>query len=421
MSFSEAEYRQLADRFGTPCYMYDLDDLSGRVAALRSALPVGVRLAYAVKANPSLSVVASLARQGLGADVGSGGELELSLRAGMRPGQIVFTGPGKRDDELESAVNAGIGAITLESTGELRRLEEIARRSDRRVPVLLRLAAGSVMGTATDKFGFDEPELLEAAAWAARSPWLDLRGLHAFGESNVTDAAALAEHVVATVAAARRMASFAGVQLRVVDVGGGLGIPYVDGEPPLDLAALGERLATAASTWSSDRLLRGLDLVMEPGRFLVGPVGWYVSGVLEVKIVGGQTVAIIDGGIHHLLRPALLRQTHRLRVVPRSAPGGTPGTAAALVAGPLCTGIDTFGHLPKEAKVAVGDLIVVADAGAYGFSESMPFFLSHPTPSEVVVTGGRAYLARPSMSPSRWLDDQRLVGPSGPGGHENGW
>lgn len=419
MSFTEAEFRQLADRFGTPCYVYDLDDLTGRVAALRSALPVGVGLAYAVKANPSLSVVASLARQGLGADVGSGGELELSLRAGMRPERIVFTGPGKRDDELESAVAAGIGAVTLESTGELRRLVDIARRSGRRVPVLLRLAAGSVMGAAPDKFGFDEPALLEAAASAARSPWLELRGLHAFGESNVTDAAALAEHAVATVAAARRLASVAGIQLAVVDVGGGLGIPYLDGEPALDLAALGQRLASAASTWSGDPLLGGLELLIEPGRFLVGPVGWYVSSVLEVKVVGGQAVAIIDGGIHHLLRPALLRQEHRLRVVPRSASGDTLATEPALVAGPLCTGIDTFGHLPQDATVAAGDLIVVADAGAYGFSESMPFFLSHPTPAEVVVSGGRASLARSPMPPSRWLDDQHLIGPTGSGGLES--
>jgi hypothetical protein len=226
---------ELAARFGTPCYIYDLDVVDRQVAALRAILPSQFELAYAVKANPSLAVVGHVGRLGLGADVASGGELALALRAGIPPGRIVFTGPGKREPELRAAVEADIRAVTVESRGELERLEAIAEAAGRRVPVLVRAGVGEaarlervrlVGDDGAGKFGMDPRDLVAAARHAADSPWLELLGLHAFGASNVLDAPALADHVDMTVAAAEVMARDAGVPLRLVDVGGGLGIPY---------------------------------------------------------------------------------------------------------------------------------------------------------------------------------------------------
>ncbi len=414
----------LAERFGTPLYVYDLDVVDRQVAALRAAVPASFELAYAVKANPALAVVAHLGRLGLGADVASGGELATALRAGIPAERIVFTGPGKRDDELERAVEAGVRVVTVESPGELERLERIAGRLGRRVPVMLRASAGPagriervrlVGDDGAGKFGMDARDLVVSARRAAASPHLELLGLHAFGASNVLDPGALAGHVEATVAIARELAMAAGVPLRLVDVGGGLGIPYEPEDEALDLAGLSLRLRTLAVAWTGDPVTRRTRVLMEPGRFLVGPAGAYLARVVDRKTVDGMTVVILDGGVHHLLRPALVGQEHRVRAVSRR-PGSVSGHAGSVlgragpvtVAGPLCSGLDVFTASAVMAPPEPGDLVAVLDVGAYGFTESMPFFLSHPIPAEVAVRAGRAELVRPRQDPEAWLAMQRV-------------
>ena len=407
---------ELAERFGTPFYVYDFDVIERQVVALRNALPSVVELAYAVKANPALAVVAHLGRLGLGADVASGGELETVRRAGIGPDRVVMTGPGKRDDELRAAVAAGIRAVTVESPGELARLEAIAAESGRRQPVLLRAAVSEnarlervrlVGDDGAGKFGMDAADLTAAARTAVASPHLELLGLHAFGASNVLDAGALVEHVAATVRAARRLALAAGTTLRLVDAGGGLGIPYEPHEGSLDLVRLGAGLAAITQTWAADPLLAEASLLLEPGRFLVGPAGAYVARVVDRKTVDGAAVAILDGGVHHVLRPALVGQEHRIRALGgRSGAVGSGRVVPVTVAGPLCSGLDIFSQAAIMTPPDVGDLLAILDVGAYGFTESMPLFLSHPIPAEVAVRGGRAELIRPRQDPVEWLDRQ---------------
>ena len=409
---------ELAERFGTPFYIYDFDVIERQVADLRNVLPSVVELAYAVKANPALAVVAHLGRLGLGADVASGGELETVRRAGIGPERVVMTGPGKRDDELRAAVAAGIRAVTVESPGELARLEAIAAESGRCQPVLLRAAVSDdarlervrlVGDNGAGKFGMDAADLTAAARTAVASPHLDLLGLHAFGASNVLDAGALVEHVAATVRAARRLALAAGTTLRLVDAGGGLGIPYEPHEGTLDLVRLGAGLAAITQTWAADPLLADARLLLEPGRFLVGPAGAYVARVVDRKTVDGAAVAILDGGVHHVLRPALVGQEHRIRALSRRSQAVANGRVVPVtVAGPLCSGLDVFSQAAIMTPPEVGDLIAILDVGAYGFTESMPLFLSHPIPAEVAVRGGRAELIRPRQDPVEWLDRQVL-------------
>lgn len=409
---------ELAERFGTPFYIYDFEVIERQVVALRDVLPSVVELAYAVKANPALAVVAHLGRLGLGADVASGGELETVRRAGIGPERVVMTGPGKRDDELRAAVAAGIRAVTVESPGELARLEAIAAESGRRQPVLLRAAVSDharlervrlVGDDGAGKFGMDAADLTAAARTAVASPYLDLLGLHAFGASNVLDAGALVEHVAATVRAARRLALAAGTTLRLVDAGGGLGIPYEPDEQSLDLIRLGSGLAAITQTWAADPLLAEARLLLEPGRFLVGPAGAYVARVVDRKTVDGAAVAILDGGVHHVLRPALVGQEHRIRAVSgRSQAVANGRVVPVTVAGPLCSGLDVFSQAAIMTPPEVGDLIAILDVGAYGFTESMPLFLSHPIPAEVAVQDGRAELIRPRQDPVEWLDRQVL-------------
>jgi diaminopimelate decarboxylase len=406
----------LATRFGTPLYVYDLDVVDGQVAALRAVLPPVVDLAYAVKANPALAVVAHIGRLGAGADVASAGELATALRAGIDPSRIVMTGPGKRDEELRAAMTAGIRAVTVESPRELERLEVMAAQAGRRVPVMLRAAMSEgarlervrlVGDDGAGKFGMDQTDLVASARRAARSPHVEFLGLHVFGASNVLDAAALVDHIAAAVRSARQLATLAGTTVRLVDAGGGLGIPYEAHEESLDLARFGRGVTDIVSAWPDDPLLAGARLLLEPGRFLVGPAGAYVARVVDRKNVDGSTVVVLDGGVHHLLRPALVGQEHRIRVLsgrPESASTGRLGPVT--VAGPLCSGLDVFSQHAILAAPDVGELVAVLDVGAYGFTESMPLFLSHPIPAEVVVQGGQAAVIRPRQEPGEWLDRQ---------------
>ncbi len=407
---------ELAERFGTPLYVYDFDVIERQATALQAVLPPVAELAYAVKANPALAVIGHLGRLGLGADVASGGELEAVRRAGIAPDRIVMTGPGKRDGELRAAVALGIRAVTVESPGELARLEAIAAEAGRVQPVMLRAAVSKgarlervrlVGDDGAGKFGMDPVDLADTARAASRSRHLALLGLHAFGASNVLDASALVDHVAATVRTARRLALATGTALRLIDVGGGLGIPYEPHEESLDLRRLGAGLATITAGWARDPVLAGARLLLEPGRFLVGAAGAYVARVVDRKTVDGATVVILDGGVHHVLRPALVGQEHRVRALGGRAEAPTAARVVPVtVAGPLCSGLDVFSQAAVMIPPEIGDLLAVLDVGAYGFTESMPLFLSHPIPAEVALRGGRAELIRPREEPSEWLDRQ---------------
>ncbi len=364
-----------------------------------------------MKANPALAIVAHLGRLGLGADVASGGELATALRAGIGPDRIVMTGPGKRDEELAAAVAAGIRAITVESPGELARLESLAREAGRRQAVMLRAAVAHdapaervrlVGDGGFGKFGMDAADLRTAASVADRSPHLELLGLHAFGASNVLDARVLLDHVMATGRVARELAIVTGAPVQIVDVGGGLGIPYQDEDEPLDLATFRAGLAEIVDQWAADPLLADARLLLEPGRFLVGPAGAYLARVVDRKSIDGMEVAILDGGVHHVLRQALVRTEHRVR--PLGPMTGRP--VPMTIAGPLCSGLDILASGAVMAPPSVGDLVAVLDVGAYGFTESMPYFLSHPIPAEVIARNGQAECIRPRLDPVTWLEAQ---------------
>jgi diaminopimelate decarboxylase len=443
---------ELAERHGTPYFAYDLAVVGRRVEALRAVLPPTFDLAYAVKANPSLAVLEHMAELGVGADVASAGELGLALRAGCAPGRIVITGPGKRDAELARAVEVGVRAVTVESPGELRRLARIAEGLGRSQPVLLRAAAAAsgragstqLLGDATGgKFGMDTTDLHQAAREAVESPWLEPRGIHAFAASNERDASVLADHVDATIAIGIELAAAAGFPLSVVDVGGGLGVAYRPEEVELDLAQLGSRLAAAAARLADAPATRAARVIVEPGRFLVAAAGAYVTRVVDRKSIGGRIVVIVDGGIHHLLRGVLVGQEHRVcrlgnaardrtardatgrdatgrdatardatarDATARDAASGATAASTAVeveIAGPLCTGLDVLARRTRMSPPEPGDLIAVLDVGAYGATESMPFFLSHPLPAELALLDGRVWVARPRIDPDVWLGWQQ--------------
>lgn len=408
----DALLAEAASRFGTPLFVYDVDAVEAQVARLREALGPRFTVAYAVKANPSLGLLAVLARLGLFADVASRGELAAVTRAGFPPERVLATGPAKSDADLAAFAAAGIAKLHAEGPEELDRLEEAASRLGRPVAVGLRLnppwgiaeKRTIIGGPGAKKFGFDLPSARRALKERARWPHLRLCGFQVFNASNVLDARLLAENVGNVLSLAREMAARTGVPLETVDFGGGLGVPYAPKERPLDLPLLGRSLERALAPFADDPLLASTRLVFEPGRFLVAEAGTYLVKVLGTKRSRGVTYALVDGGVHHLLRPALIGTPHQVRLV---GDGGGP-RRKVVVAGPLCTSVDLLhpgASLPLPSR---GDLLAVANAGAYGYTESMPLFLSHEWPAEVGVRGGRMELLRRPPSVVSLLDAQSM-------------
>ena len=412
--------RRAAKRFGTPLYLYDFDVIGRQVASLRRALGPRFELAYAVKANPSLAVLHFLSKLGLSSDVASRGELHAALRAGFPSSKILSTGPAKSDADLEALVRARVSIIHAEGEWELERLEEIARRLRRVVRVGLRLnppwgiAEKRVIigGPGAKKFGFD----LRSAGRVLRNrksfPHLDFCGFQVFNASNVLDASLLVENTRRVLALAVSLSRRFSVPLASVDFGGGFGVPYAAGERPLDLELLRNGLAGIADGASREPRLARTRLVFEPGRFLVAECGSYVVRVLGTKRSRGVDYVLVDGGVHHFLRPALLGTPHRVRLVPAKSGGGPRPSSLSqkslVVSGPLCTSLDILhpgARLPLPVR---GDLLAFENAGAYGYTESMPLFLSHEWPAEVGVRKGKVALLRKAPSTRALLDAQRV-------------
>jgi diaminopimelate decarboxylase len=401
----------LVAEYGSPLYVYDAAVLRQRAALLREALPHTVQIAFATKANASPLVLETWRAMSLGADVASGGELRAALRAGFAAADIVFTGPGKTDAELAFALQVGVGALTIESLDELDVVIAMAANAQPGQGLMLRLATTGeaedtpiIGGVGNTKFGLTDAEAEEAVQRLRAAAVLEppgpfrLRGFHAFGASNVRDAGLLVEALVDLASRAERIATAHDLRLELLDSGGGLGIPYADDEQSLDIGELGQGVAAEMATWADRPTLRDARLLFEPGRWLAGPAGAYLCRVTRTKARAGRFIAISDGGIHHLLRPRLVGQDHR--VVSAGATASRPATTLLDLVGPLCTGIDILASGVAAPEPVSGDLFAVLDAGAYGYSESMPMFLSHPTPAEVVVDDGVVRVSRERVEPA---------------------
>jgi diaminopimelate decarboxylase len=380
---------KLAQKIGrTPFYAYDSKLLTERVAELRRRLPREIHLHYAIKANPMPAVVQHLAKLTDGLDVASGRELRLALETGTPTSRISFAGPGKTDDELRQAVDAGI-VVNMESEREMRAIPRLA--GDRKAKVAVRVnpdfelkSSGMKMGGGAKQFGVDAERVPEMLAEIARLN-LDFQGFHIFSGSQVLKASAITEAQEKTIALAISLASHAPSPVRMLNIGGGFGIPYFPGEQPLDLASVGENLSRLVP--QVKRELPEAQIVIELGRYLVGEAGIYVCRVIDRKISRGQVFRVTDGGLHHHLAASgnfgqVIRKNYP--VVTGNKVRGKEREIASVV-GPLCTPLDLLADKMELSKAEPGDLIVVFQSGAYGLSASPTAFLSHPPPAEVLV------------------------------------
>ncbi|OHD10012.1 pyridoxal-dependent decarboxylase, exosortase A system-associated [Sphingopyxis sp. RIFCSPHIGHO2_12_FULL_65_19] len=381
----------LADMAGdTPLFVYDSAMLTARVAEWRAAMPAEVQLHYAMKANPYAPLLAWMARLVDGFDVASGGELKAALASGMSAADISFAGPGKRDRELEAAIAAG-ATLNLESAGEAERALSIAdhlgvvpRLAVRVNPDFDLKGSGMKMGGGAKPFGVDAADvpslvrrLIDAGA--------DWQGFHIFAGSQALDAAAIAETQAQTVALAGRLANDIGHSPALVNLGGGMGVPYFPGDKAVDVAAVGDALA--ATLTARDPVLAGSRFAMELGRWLVAEAGVYLTRIVDRKTSHGETFLVTDGGLHHQLAASgnfgtVIRRNYPIAVAGRF--GAAPAETVSVV-GCLCTPLDRLGDQVALPGAAVGDLIAIFQAGAYGASASPATFLGQGPAREMLV------------------------------------
>ncbi|MDZ7752552.1 MAG: pyridoxal-dependent decarboxylase, exosortase A system-associated [Gammaproteobacteria bacterium] len=382
---------RLARRVGqTPFYAYDRRLLTQRVTDLRALLPADIHFHYAIKANPMPAVVQHMASLVDGLDVASLGELRVALDTGTDPAVISFAGPGKNDNELAAAIASGI-TINLESEGEMERAARIGSAAGMRPRVAVRVnpdfelkSSGMKMTGGPKAFGVDA-ERVPAMLRRIGDLDLDFQGFHIYSGSQNLKPESIIEAQNQTLDLALRLAADAPGPVRLLNIGGGFGIPYFAGEQPLDLAPIGENLAERLPPVKE--AMPRAEIVIELGRYLVGEAGVYVAKVVDRKLSKGQAFLITNGGLHHHLAASgnfgqVIRKNYPVAVANRMTAG--PAETANVV-GPLCTPLDILADKMELPVAGPGDLIAVFQSGAYGFTASPHGFLGHAAPVEVLV------------------------------------
>lgn len=380
----------VAEAGRTPLFVYSRKHLDARVAQLRAALPKRVGINYAVKANPHLAVIGHMAPLVDGFDIASSGELALSVAVGIDPARISFAGPGKRDDELEAAIAAGV-TLNCESEGEGRRALAIGQRLGKAPRIAIRVnpsfelkGSGMKMGGGAKPFGVDAERVPDLAREliAGGAEW---RGLHIFTGSQALSADAIIEAQANVLDLAAQLTEAIGHGCPKLNMGGGFGIPYFPGDEPLDLARVGAALAERVENLPA--ALADSELCIELGRYLVGEAGVYLTRVIDRKESHGVVYLITDGGLHHQLAASgnfgtVVRRNYPSAIATRY---GAEPTEEVNIVGCLCTPLDRLADNAAMPRAEVGDLVAVFCAGAYGASASPAAFLGHGAAAELLV------------------------------------
>jgi diaminopimelate decarboxylase len=385
-----ASLAEVARRFGTPCYVYSRAAIESAFRAFDDGLEgLDHLVCYAVKANANLAVLDVLARLGAGFDIVSGGELARVLAAGGRAERVLFSGVGKSEAEIRTALAAGIKCFNVESEPELERLDALAGAAGIRAPVSLRINPDVdarthpyiSTGMAGNKFGIPHARALAAYRHAARLPNLRVTGIDCHIGSQMLDTAPLDEALEKVLELATALAR-EGVVLEHLDLGGGLGIRYRPGEEAPDIGAYCRRLAARLSG-------RGFQVLVEPGRAIVGAAGILLTRIEYLKLDKAKRFAVVDASMSELIRPALYASWHEIVPV---AEASRRASARYDVVGPVCESSDVLG-LDRDLAVAPGDLLAILDAGAYGMAMSSNYN-SRPRPAEVMIDRGAALEVR---------------------------
>ncbi|HTT97613.1 MAG TPA: diaminopimelate decarboxylase [Rhizomicrobium sp.] len=409
----DADLTAIAERVGTPFYCYSTATLERHYRVFAGALPKDALVAFSVKANGNLAVLKTLARLGAGADVVSGGELKKALAAGIPPSRIVFSGVGKTRAEMQLGLDVGIHQFNVESEPELEALNKVALASNKRAPVTIRVNpdidakthAKITTGTSETKFGIPWSRARDAYALAARLKGIEIVGVDVHIGSQITELSPFAE-AFARVSELVKQLRADGHTIARIDLGGGLGVPYIsNNEPPPDPDSYGKLAARIANELDAK-------LIVEPGRLIAANAGVLVSRVLYVKSGEAKTFLILDAGMNDLIRPALYDAHHE--IVSLREPALTTPRQKYDVVGPVCETTDIFARDRELPQLKSRDLVAFLTAGAYGAVMSSAYNARPPAP-EVLVKGDAWTIVRPRLSDDAlialdrlppWLEDQ---------------
>ncbi len=397
----------LAKKLKAPFFYYDLDALAKHAERL-NRLPV--KLFYALKANPLSSIIRTLHAEGFRFDVASIGELEQVLKQGVDPKDILHTGPCKSYEQLEYFLEKGVRIFVLESAQQLCDLKVLSNLKKLPVEALLRVQLiwdsdkENVLGGGgcQTPFGLLPNEWQEAKANGLFNDlsYLDIIGLHCFQWGNIVDINELKLIWSTITKKLIHLSVDLEINLKVIDLGGGLGVPYHNNaNETLCLTEVDQALRELKATY-----LEGLDAEywLELGRYAVGEYGGYVSRIVDKKTVNNKGLLITEGGAQHLLRPVLTQDPFPCQLL-RDKLDTDVQTKAFHVHGPLCTSLDKMGGYLFPEDVSAGDYLLYDQVGAYGFSESMPFFLCHTLPAEVIFQDNKVHIVRAPVGAESWL------------------
>jgi len=374
----------------TPLFVYSRAMLNARVAELRAALPSRVGLNFAIKANPHPKVLEHMEPLVDGFDIASSGELAMTQAANIDSSRVSFAGPGKRDDELEPAIAAGV-TLNCESAGEAERSLAIGQRIGKAPRIAIRVnpsfelrGSGMKMGGGAKQFGVDADKV-PALAKQIIGEGAEWRGLHIFTGSQALSAEAIVETQGNVLNLAAELSVEVGESLPKLNMGGGFGIPYFPGDEPLDLATIGTALHGFVAELPA--ALADTDLCLELGRYLVGEAGVYLCRVIDRKESHGTTYLVTDGGLHHQLAASgnfgtVVRRNYPVAIASRF---DAEANDVVNVVGCLCTPLDRLADQALMPRAEVGDIVAVFCAGAYGATSSPSAFLGHGPAAEILV------------------------------------
>jgi len=404
LRLSSVALHDIAARVGTPTYVYNADAIRARYHELDQALAdVPHRICFAVKANSTLAVLRVLRDLGAGADIVSGGEMARALAAGFAPERIVFSGVGKSSAELQQAIRAGLGHINVESREELELLAKLAATEGRRVPVGIRVNPDVTTethpyistGKSGIKFGIPVDQVVSAAEFVRDTPRLELTTLAMHLGSQLVNPTPFREGIARLLELVTRLRQVNITTLRVLDIGGGLGIRYTD-EPSMDPTRFAESVVPLLASSK-------LTTYVEPGRFLVGSAGVLLTQVLYRKHSGGKEFVVVDAGMNDLVRPSHYQAYHE--IVPLEDHGRTESRVD--VVGPVCETGDFLALDRALPGVVAGEWLAVLGAGAYGFVMASNYN-TRPRPAEVLVDGERWWVARAREQIQELFHNERM-------------
>ncbi|QEN05371.1 diaminopimelate decarboxylase [Thiospirochaeta perfilievii] len=411
LNFSGVDLDPIVTELGTPLFIYDAETIKDKYNYLRDNLPSQVDIFYAMKANSNIAIIKLLTSLGAGIEVASEGELYACKKAGVNPRNIVFGGPSKTDSDIETAIDMGIYALNAESLGEIRRINRIATTKGVVMDVELRInpefeIAGVAvsLGGGSKKFGMDTEQLDTIIKEVLTFKGVRLQGIHIFAGTGINNSEGFLSNLENCFRIAKELNDNF-FKVESIDVGGGIGIPYNNSDPEFIIDGLKGKISNLIKQYPFIKE-NGTRIITEPGRYLVGQSGVYITQVVDRKISRGREYLLVDGGAQHLLRPALIgvsQPTYNMSKLSSS------DSKKYDVGGSLCTSIDFLGKdidLPVDSDI--DDNIAVFCSGAYGYNESMPFFLSHDIAPEVLIYNGKYHIIRPRIKIRDMVDIQSI-------------